>query len=316
MSSINSTLTMGDLIEEVLDVMYRVTERPRQLVLTAAVASNDTSITVDSGSADRIAATDVLEIDRELMLATSNPASGVVNVSRGYAGTTAAAHSSGDVGSIGPDYPRTQVDREIRRAFQTIQTYLPLIETETVYPPDAEGVAEAMRPLDENTIDVLEVRYQNPYTTDIRPLQGRWEFVDWLPADVDGGYTGKALAVPMNYRAEPLIVTYQCIYAWTGSGDNAKVRIAAGGESLPSDFAAAKLFLGREVSRQEFDQIEEWNQVEAARRGQNLRMAQALWGRFYQRLDEVKGLQNAPRKIVYRRRPHRIGDSTYGTTRR
>lgn len=306
MASVVTTLTMSDLIEETLDMMYRPSERPRQTVLAADAASNDTSITVDSNSAARIAATDVLEFGRELMLATSI-AGTTVTVSRGYAGTTAEAHSNGDVGAIDPDYPRYQVDREVRRCFELLQSHLPVIKTQYLPPEtNTNGVPQALWPLDELTLDVLEVRYQEQTTGNVVPLQGRYEFHDWLPPQVSR--TGKAMMVPQGYRNVELIVTTKCAYGWrngtTDEGDT--IEINAGGESLPAEFAAAKLYLGREISRQEFDQIEEWNQVEAARRGANLRMASSLWGRFYQRLDEVKSLQNAPRKIVYRRRPHRV----------
>lgn len=307
MASVLTELTMSEIIEEVLDTMYRATERPRQTVLAAAASDSDTGLTVDANSAARIAATDVLEFGRELMLVTS--ISGVtVTVSRGFNGTTAAAHANGAVGVIDPDYPRYQVDREVRRCFQTLQTHLPLVQTEYLYPESAQdNVAKALWPLDESTLDVLEVRFKEYLTDNVSPLQGRWEFVDWLPPEIS--MSGKALMVPIGYRNLNLIVTTSCAYVWTeGATQEADtIKIVSGGESLPSDFAAAKLFLGREVSRQEFDQIEEWSQVEASRRGTNLRMAQALWSRFYQRLDEVKGIQNTPRKLVYRRRPHRIG---------
>lgn len=306
MASLTSTLTMSALIDEVLDTLYRTTERPRTVAAAAAVASNDTSFDVDANAAARIAGTDVLEFGGEVMLVTSISGQ-TVTVSRGYLGTTAAAIASGAVGYVNPSFPRYQVDREIRRCFQSLQTHLPFVNTEYLYPENAKNnVSQALWPLDEDVLDVLDVRYVEANSNNVVPLQGRWEFADWLPDEIS--YTGKALMVPLNYRNLNLIVTTACAYTWTEADEdeNDTIEIQAGGESLPVDFAVAKLATGREVSRQEFDQIEEWNQVEMARSGANVRLLQALWGRYFQRVDEVRGHQNAPRKIVYRRRPHRV----------
>lgn len=308
MASVRTTLTMSAIIDEVLDTIYRTSERPRITVAAEAVTNSDTAFDVDANSAARIAATDVVEFGRELMLVTSisNP---TVTVSRGYAGTTAAAIANGDVGAVNPDYPRYQVDRAIRRCFQSLQTHLPFINTEYLYPESAsDNVAQALLPLDESTLSVLEVRAVENRTNNVVPLTGRWEFQDWLPDEIS--YTGKALMVPQGYRNKNLIVTTACEYTWTdGATDEADtIEITTGGESLPVDYAVAALVTGREISRMEFDQIEEWNALQASAQNRDaIRKLQMLWGRYYTRLDEVRGQQNTPKRMVYRRAHHRVG---------
>lgn len=298
MASNTTTITMSEAIEETLDVLYRTTERPLQTVAGATAAANDTSITVDAGSAGRMVATDILEFGRERLLVTgvSGP---VITVSRGYAGTTAAAIANGAVGTVNPLYPRDEIDRAVRRCFNILETHLPLLASETVPPTNTEG---ALRALPAEVARPLRVEYWDG--KDLRPLDGRWEFKDWVPDEVS--YTGKALVAPRGYWGVDLVVVYQTPYVWTGTGETATIDITYGGDDLPVEYAVARLQTGREVSRQEFDQIEEWSQVEAARRGQNIRMLQTLWGRFFQRLDEVRSNQDMPKHIGYQRMHARI----------
>lgn len=298
MASNTTPFVMGRAIDEVLDIVYRATERPRQTVTAAAVAINDTSFNVDAGSAERIVATDVVEFGRERMLVTG-VSGATLTVSRGYSGTTAAALGSGATGSVNPSYPRDDVDRSLRRCFNLLEAHLPFIASETVYP---EATNLALRSIDSSVMRVLRVEHWSG--ADLSPLKGFWEFKDWVPEEIS--YTGKALALPPSYRNEPVVVTYQTPYAWSGVGDAATVDMVVGADDLPVEFAVARLQTGREVSRQEFDQIEEWSQVEASRRGQNIRMLQTLWGRFFQRLDEARSTQNMPKTMTYGRLHARI----------
>lgn len=298
MASNTTTIVMSSAIEEVLDILHRSTERPRQCAVTAAASASDTSLTVDTTSAGLLTPTDVLEFGRERMLVTG-VASTTVTVSRGYAGSTPATLANGAVGLINPLYPRSEIDLAIRRCFNLLETHLPAIESETLYPISEDS---PLRPLDERAMKVLRCEYWDG--KNVAPVKGRWEFKDWLPDEIS--YTGKALVAPTGYWHLPLLVTYQVPYAWTGAGDGATIAITVGGDDLPVEYAVARLQTGREVSRQEFDQIEEWSQVEANRRGQNIRLLQTLWGRFFQRLDEVKSTQTKPKHVHYQRMHYRL----------
>ena len=299
MASNTTQLTMSSLIEETLDELYRTSERPRQAVLAEALDISETGVDVAAFTADKLGATDIMEVDRELMLVTA-VVSTTATVSRAYGGSTAATHANGAVGSVNPDYPRIQVDRAVRRCFNQLNASLPKIVSE-VYPAASAYGQSAMVPLDKATMKVLDVRVSFDTTTleKVTKLNGQWRFEDWLPNEISN--TGKALVIPSGYRDKELIVTTQEAYSWTPTtgGEAATIDIPVGGDDLAPLYAAATLATGREMSRREFDQIEEFNQWESGRRNADVRLLQFYWGRFYQRLDEVKSTQNAPRHRPY-----------------
>lgn len=304
MSSALTTITMSTLIDEVLDIMYRPVERPRQVEATAAITDSDSSLIADSVSAANLAATDLLEFGRELMLVTA-VAGTTITVSRGYNGTTAAAHAINSLGNINPLYPRHLVDREIRKCVRnSMQKELPCILSETVV-PNTTNNEEAMRWIDDSWIDILDVRYVETTTFRVTKLRGNWYLEDWLPDDVSP--TGKSLRVPRGYWDKDLIVTYTALYTWTAGAtleaDTLSIPLMAA--DLPVLFAVARLSTGSEVSRQEFDQIEEWPNQERNQRSANIRLLQALWGQYYQQLDTAKGMQSIPLRKSYQRMSHR-----------
>ena len=85
-----TTVTLGGLIDDTLEMLYRTSERPFQVTVgsSALDSPTDTTLTVDDAS--RVQATDVLEIGDELMLITakSDDSTPVLTVSRGYAGSS------------------------------------------------------------------------------------------------------------------------------------------------------------------------------------------------------------------------------------
>jgi|GEM_PF-2732643 hypothetical protein len=297
MASNTETHTMSTMIEEVLDTVYRTTERPLPVFATATATANATTLTVSTLATDSMSPADVIEFGRELILVTA-VASGSITVSRGYAGTTAAAIANGDQGWISSDFPRREVDRAIRRCIDTLQSTLPLLTSKEV---DSDKSGDGLIELPSNTMDVDEVELYDQNTNSLIEMRGTWRFRDMIPKGIIN--STKAVVIPRSYRDCTIVVTYRIPYTWVdGATDEADtITLPLGGAALPVDFAVAKLQTGREVSRQEFDQIEEWNQVEAARRGQNIRMIQTLWGIYYQRLDEVKSTRNAPRKLSFKR---------------
>lgn len=302
MSSVVTTLTMSALINRALTRLHAVTGHPRQVAATAAIADNDTTITVDSVAAANIAATDVLEFGRELMLVTARSGS-TITVSRGYLGTTAAAHALGALGGVNPMFPRYQVDADVRACItNSLDKDLPKVTSQTM-PPLSGNNAEAMRWLDEEVVRVLDVRHMDRNGR-IGPLQGRWDVEDWLPSDASP--TGKALKVPRAYWGEDVIVTYTTLYSWTGSGETATIALPALAGDLPVQYAVAMLRTGREVSRDEFDQIEEWPAQTRNSRGADLRLLQTLWGQYFQQLDAAIGMQNLPMSRPFRKMARRL----------
>jgi hypothetical protein len=301
MSSVTTTITMSAVIDQVLDQLHRATARPRQCVLAVAAATNDTTITVDAASAANLAPTDLLEFGREVMLVTAKSGA-TITVSRGYLATQAAAHPINTRGVVNPDYPRYTIDRAVRRCFtNSLDKDLPCIVSEVLYPDG--GLGSTMRPLDAEAIMVHDVRHQN-HDGRVTPLRGYWDLEDWLPDEVS--YTAKALKVPHGYSQEPLIVTYSKPYTWTGSGEAATISVPVLGGDLPYLYAVATLQTGVELSRNEFDQIEEWPAQTRNQRGVDIRLLQTLWGQFFQQLDAAMGIQNVPVRRPFRGTARRL----------
>jgi hypothetical protein len=297
-----TTLTMGDLIEETLDLLHRATERPRRAVVgsTALSSTSDTSLTLSDGI-DSVNVTDLLEFGQELLLVTakSDAATPVLTVQRGYLGTTATAHATGDVGRINPPFPRYQVQRAIEQAIRSIEVWMPCLSTEVYNRVESRQYAS----LPSNTIEVLQVRLLNEETFKFTDLAG-WEFLEDLPTDLVA--STKAVKVPRAVEDDTdLYVTRQIPFAWsdTTPDEESTIALPLGAGDLPVLYATARLSTGREVSRLEVDNVTEWNKEAAIRGGVNLRAIRDLWADYYRRLDEVRRLQNVPRRRVFRKVP-------------
>tara|TARA_R100001463_G_scaffold130936_1_gene190673 strand:+ start:18038 stop:19033 length:996 start_codon:yes stop_codon:yes gene_type:complete len=108
--------TIGDLVDrtfrEYLEPMEDIVS---YTTLTSGVNATATSITFDGDllsveEEDALDAGTIIEINQELMIATDlNAVTNTVTVKRGARGTTAAAHSSGDLIKIAPPFPRKNV---------------------------------------------------------------------------------------------------------------------------------------------------------------------------------------------------------------
>jgi hypothetical protein len=306
-SSSFTPLVMSDVINETLDYCHRYTERPKQIVMgaTAIAASTDTQITLQAGQT--VNTSDVLEFGQELMLVTavSSDATPVVTVSRGYLATTIASSvPTGTVGDVNPLYPRYQVQRAIERCFLGLNNKLPFIASETYFrEPDRQYVI-----LPANTLDVLEVGYFSTSTMLLGAADtfryteiGGWQFVQDLPAST---WPSKILRVPSWITNDlQLVVKRRAPYAWSDTPvlETSTISLPVPANDVPVLFAAAKLVAGREVSRSELDKVEEWNHEAAIRGGVNLRLLQGMWGDYYHRLDELRGLQYVPKHRPYRK---------------
>jgi hypothetical protein len=302
-----ATLTLSDVIEETLAILYRPTERPRQCMLGSnALTALDTDTTFTlSGTYTAVQATTIIEIGNELILCTAKSADAtpVFTCVRGYAGTPVEAHTTGDAVLMSPTWSRYDIRRAILRCFRgVLTTYLPFITSTTL---DVVASADYIA-LPSNCIEVHRVgltALENESHSMWRELPN-WSFIEDIPTSIVS--SGKILTHPYGFTAgQDLFVTYQAPYAWSGAtedpADSETISIPAGAQDLPSMYAAAFMVLNREVTRLELDRIEEWNQEAAIRQGVNLRLAQSLWSEFYKRLDEARRQQNVPKYRPFRK---------------
>ena len=107
-------------VSTLVDRIYRdFLNKPDDLAafsrLDGAITDSATSLTYEDGlfsveEENLLEAGALVEINQELMLVTdANPSTRVLTVSRGYAGTTAAAHSDKDNIFLNPTFPRKSV---------------------------------------------------------------------------------------------------------------------------------------------------------------------------------------------------------------
>ena len=107
-------------VSTLVDRIYRdYLNKPDDLAafsrLEGLITDSATSLTYEDGlfsveEENLLEAGALVEIDQELMLVTdANPSTRVLTVSRGYAGTTAAAHSDKDNIFLNPTFPRKSV---------------------------------------------------------------------------------------------------------------------------------------------------------------------------------------------------------------
>ena len=283
------TRTYGSLIDEVLETLYRHEERPTFTTAAESVAADSTTLQV--ADASNLSVTDILEIGSELALITDIDAP-ELTLSRGYAGTTAAAVTLGDVLLKNPTHTRKKVGTRVQRSFGPISTFVHPVVAEEYTP------STLLLELPANTHRVENVRYHDETSGRIIDIGG-WEFHYNLPTTVVSSRC--ALQLPSSVStSDSLIVSRQIPYEWsdvselptvattTDPAEEDTVLLPASGEDLPVVWAAASLALGYELTRQDLDTISEWDAEAARAQGVNLRLVQQLWGDYYRRIDEVQ----------------------------
>jgi hypothetical protein len=154
------TKTYLDITEELLsDFRGFSMASPQITSLSADLNATDTTLTVDDASG---IATGLIEIGDELMWVRSfDESAGVVQLipsGRGFSGSTASAHSAGDLVTIKPPYPRLRVKRAINDAIQALWPSLyPVGFTEF----SLDNVLAIAWAIPEEAEQILDVRYKD-----------------------------------------------------------------------------------------------------------------------------------------------------------
>lgn len=282
--------SLGQMIDQVYFDLHTPADMP--LATTASVALNATDVTLTVANAAPINAQDILEIDSELVLVTAKSADAtpVITISRGYYGSTAAAHSSGARVVVNPRHPRVRIGEAIKRSFPRLESMrVPLYTTVTVN--RAPGLRYLTVPADAR--DVVSLKYLEPTTGTLVPLDA-WTFWDDLPTTVSA--TGKAVRLASYISDDDdIMVTYQGPYRWSthpsAPTEASTISIPEGAEDLPVLYATAWLVSRREIGRTELDRAEEWAAGEPSRGGVSAGTVRAVWQEFYRALDEARRLQ-------------------------
>jgi hypothetical protein len=201
--------------------------------------------------------TDLIEFGDDISFVTAKVGNGV-SVIRGYYGTTAQDHDSGDVGVLNPRWTRKRVANTIRDSFTFLEENgLPLVFTETAIDPVADPIESysMVLPVPSGARRVFTVSYGTHVIPNMVPVNNL-SLADGYPSE-------SVVRLPGFARrfAGPYTITYQLPYRWSTFPDppveESTIEIPEGAELLPPMYAVWKLTSDREVSRSQIDRSEE-----------------------------------------------------------
>jgi hypothetical protein len=279
--------------------MQAPVELGRRVILDDTLTTSTATFNVTDATLFQTTA--ILEFGSELMFVTaksSDLAGADVTVVRGYAGTTAAVHTSGDVGAINPPWPRKRVANQIEAAFTYMEgNRLPLIVTSAELSADLGDV-------DDPTVWVVDVpaaaRHVYLVRVGLKDVNG-WTYIDNLPSVYP---TGKVVRIPVYAEAYYPEVTpenlsfslvYRAAYEWSDDPpvEASTITIGEGCVEVPVKYAIWQLTEARERGRQQVDRSTELREGLGFDTGpQHVRLARES---FFSALDVARRLEPPPR---------------------
>ena len=197
---------MSTTISNLVDRVYREYLEPPDFVesysyLKTAISDSATEIIYEGDlfsveEEDALDAGAIIEIGQELMYTTAlNQVSNTITVVRGARGTTAAAHSIGDLIKITPAFPRKNVYDALSDQIENL--YPTLFATETLELTSGTGY-----------------RLLGTYGTDgdtynylVTPLKAISQYTDWQSGSDQTGLTYKGVAVELIDLPNPFTWT-------------------------------------------------------------------------------------------------------------
>ena len=239
--------TAGQLIDRVnSELLAGTVEERNKLAASTDSSQTDIEMTYSLGS---LRENTVFQIGTELMYVWEvNTTSKTATVDRGYGGTTAAAHTIGDIVTVSPRFPRHQILNGLNADLADLSSPMNgLFQMKTVDVSyngsdrmvNLTGVTEI--------IDLYDVRYR--YLNDDYPIVRNVRLLRDMP--VSDFASGFVLAFDAPVRAGSVRVLYKAAYdLFTAESDTVA---AAGGSSTLDDLlslgAQIRVMAGREVKR-------------------------------------------------------------------
>jgi len=239
--------TAGQLIDRVnSELLAGTVEERNKLAASTDSSQTDIEMTYSLGS---LRENTVFQIGTELMYVWEvNTTSKTATVDRGYGGTTAAAHTIGDIVTVSPRFPRHQILNGLNADLADLSSPMNgLFQMKTVDVSyngsdrmvNLTGVTEI--------IDLYDVRYR--YLNDDYPIVRNVRLLRDMPtSDFASGFV---LAFDAPVRAGSVRVLYKAPY--TAFATEADTVADAGGTSSLDDLlilgAQIRVMAGREVKR-------------------------------------------------------------------
>jgi len=239
--------TAGQLIDRVnSELLAGTVEERNKLAASTDSSQTDIEMTYSLGS---LRENTVFQIGTELMYVWEvNTTSKTATVDRGYGGTTAAAHTIGDIATVSPRFPRHQILNGLNADLADLSSPMNgLFQMKTVDVSyngsdrmvNLTGVTEI--------IDLYDVRYR--YLNDDYPIVRNVRLLRDMP--VSDFASGFVLAFDAPVRAGSVRVLYKAPY--TAFATEADTVADAGGTASLDDLlilgAQIRVMAGREVKR-------------------------------------------------------------------
>ena len=197
---------MSDTIGDLVDRVYREYLEPVDKVesysyLSSGINDSVDSITYDGNlfsieEEDALDAGAIVEVGQELMYTTAlNTTTNTITVKRGQRGTTATAHSAGDLIKIAPAFPRKNVYEAIVDQIKNL--YPTLFATETIELTASTGYK------------LLGTYGSNVDTNNylITPLKAISQYTDWQAGSDQTGLKYNGVAIEMIDLPNPFVYT-------------------------------------------------------------------------------------------------------------
>lgn len=256
------------------------------------------TVTVDSGT---VRESDLVEWGAELFQVTSVSGDSVV-MSRGYYGTTVAAHQASTPARVNPQYSRWRIAEAVRRAPTRLEALgVPLVKSAQF----SRVSTDRSYSLPEDCRQVLRLLAAD---TDGEPVEiGGWRETFSVSDGSD------VLLYPPIGDVTSMALVYRSPYSWSDSpafpDEGSTIVVPYGADELLSLYAAAWMVSGREVSRQEIDRSNEHQTQDQVRLQAGVGLMRAKWQEFYRALDEVRRTSDSdvPKHRPLVRRPKALG---------
>ena len=197
---------MSDTIGNLVDRVFREYLEPMDSVesysyLTGGISDSDTTLAYandmfSSEEEDALDAGAILEVGQELMFSTAlNTVTNEITVTRGARGTTAAAHSAGDLIKITPAFPRKNVFDAVSDQIKNL--YPTLFAVETIELTASTGYKLlGTYGTDGDTYNYL-----------VAPLKAISQYTDWQSGSDETGLKYNGVAIEMIDLPNPFVWT-------------------------------------------------------------------------------------------------------------
>ena len=197
---------MSDTIGNLVDRVFREYLEPADSVesysyLTGGISDSDTTLAYSNDmfsveEEDSLDAGAIIEVGQELMFSTAlNTVSNEITVTRGARGTTAAAHSAGDLIKIAPAFPRKSVYDAVSDQIKNLYPTLYAVETQAL----TSGTGYRVLGNYGSNVD------DNNHV--ITPLKAISQYTDWSSGSDQTGLTYKGVGVELIQLPNPFVWT-------------------------------------------------------------------------------------------------------------